>query len=287
MILNVCLTCRDRNILTQKTIESIHENTKLFDKIKIYCFDNYSELDSERIEIFSNLLKDKKIHYYSYDTAESTNNHFPKAVIFNRWIDMVELESKLNDEETYYLLIDNDMILCPNWDEYFLSSVKLDLGVFFFVPYPSGIRGVMTPSGVKKREIITVKSMFNKEYKIITSQKGGSSGMWFMSKEQLNKLKWNKENFDETKDSFKKHDVTTWKKLRKEYGENYKYVAAIQTISPLVLHLGDAFGSICVPANRNQYHQNLKTKYKENEKVLKNMSIESIIEKYGEVLREW
>ena len=40
LVLNVMLTCRERLYFTQKVIEALHENTKRFNKINIYCYDN-------------------------------------------------------------------------------------------------------------------------------------------------------------------------------------------------------------------------------------------------------
>ena len=52
-VLHVCLPCRDRLILTQKCIESIHMNFSRFDRINIYVFDNLSDSIPERFNLFS------------------------------------------------------------------------------------------------------------------------------------------------------------------------------------------------------------------------------------------
>ena len=62
--LYVIIPCRDRLILTQKCIESLWENSKLFNEIHIYVFDNKSDLDTDRFKIFQQLLKEGKIQYY-------------------------------------------------------------------------------------------------------------------------------------------------------------------------------------------------------------------------------
>ena len=79
--LSVLLTARDRLVLTQKTIESINKSTTLFKEVNIYVFDNLSNPSPERFAIFSKLLKDGKIKYYSYDTMTSLTNCFAKAIV--------------------------------------------------------------------------------------------------------------------------------------------------------------------------------------------------------------
>ena len=127
MKLTVCLTSRDRQILTQKAIESLHTYSTIFDEIDIYVFDNLSVATPERFSIFSRLLKDKKIKFYSYDTKDTLSHCFGKSVIFERWLHMLDIDLKIKNsqkikEDRYFLLMDNDMIVSENWDQYFICA---------------------------------------------------------------------------------------------------------------------------------------------------------------------
>lgn len=291
-VLHVCLPCRDRLILTQKCIESIHMNFSRFDRINIYVFDNLSDSIPERFNLFSKLLSQNKIHYYSYDTIHSIYKCFPKAVIFNKFIDMMSVSSEVNKDpmiKNYYMLSDNDMLYGPNVDDYFISGLHFIENSYphirFLVKAPGGIPKVARQQGLT----ININSMYNnRKFKTIISATGGGGGFWFMNFKMLSSLKWNLNELIQTKNKFKMHDVITWKKIKKEQGST-AHVAGICPINPdknpLVLHLGSKLGSICNSLTSNNYNQ-IKQQSKLKEEELKNISVSDLFEKYIH-LGEW
>lgn len=295
--LKIMITCRDRIHLTQKTIESIYENTKLFSNIDIYCFDNLSELDIPRMEYFQNLLKNDKIVHYSYDTTKSLSNCFGKAVLYRRWLDMINLENSLKFkfkkiEETYYLLIDNDMIVCPKWDEFFLSAIKYSTPTtHFLVKYPGGTTKL---SAYEKGSEIKNEFNNNEKIKIVFGLGGGGSGFWFMNDNMIKKHmnRWTYLEISETYSKFKRHDSTMWNSIIKSTKSMNPISYLIRVVPsykefPLVLHLGGKIGSICNSLTEKRFNKS-KVEFEKNEKEIKNMSVTEIIKKFNiEECRRW
>jgi hypothetical protein len=287
--LNVCLPCRDRTTLTKKCIESIHINSKNFSEINIYAYDNISIPDQSRLKMFSDLLNQGRIKYYSFDTSLSTLNCFPKPVIFNRWIDMMMLDKnfrtlcgKINGSKDIYMLSDNDMIYGPQWDEYMLSALEeVDLkykSIKYLVKYPGGITKKSIDNGIKikARNIKSATHYID----VILSSFGGGSGFWFMSYNMLQRLKWDTNELIKVYNKFKGHDINTWDKLSKE-NRGHPYVATVvpdnMDENPLVIHLGNEVGSICNSLNRkdSNYDSERLENIKKDEAYL-NMSIDEI-----------
>ena len=301
--LSVLLPTRDRPLATQKVIESIYENTTLFDEIDIYIFDNLSSLENNRMDIFQNLLKEGKIKYYSYDTSTSLSNCFGKGVAFKRWIGMMRdthdvlakrNPQKLESETRYYLLIDSDMLVGPKWDQFFISAIrqipKNELLVHYIVQLPGGV-----PSGARKRaRKYNITNQFSGEqFTLWLASFGGGSGFWFMNYNMLSMLEWTHHDLAKTYNSFKKHDSTTWIKIREKIGSDdyLKYVCAIELPrghDPLVLHLGSKIGSIC-----NSETDSTRSYAKEGSSFLRkelnfmNLSVKELFEQNKHSCKEW
>jgi hypothetical protein len=293
--LNVCITVRDRLYITQKCIESIMLNSNKFNKINIYIFDNYSTINEERTNYFFSLLKNNMISYYSYDTAESTGDVFPKSSVFYRWITMMELNhnvlnlctktrlTKIND---FYLLIDNDMILMPKWSEYMISSnyhlKKFEKNLHMLVPYPGGVPEIYRKDNCNYK----FNSIFNKSdvIEINMGRGGGASGFWFCDYNQLLKLKWDFITMSKCYKKFKRHDTETWNMIKMKNG-NINYVGCVKTEDPIALHMGGITGSVCNTLNDKTF--NVKQKeIKESDEQFKNISLHDIMNKYKD-RRSW
>lgn len=293
------LTTRDRPILTQKTIESLHVNSTQFCAINIYVFDNYSDPTIERFGIFSNLLQSNKICYYSYDTKISSGNCFPKIPAHRRWRDMmltnrtIRLRNKIDlNIEDFYLLIDNDMLVGPGWDEYFISVSKLIESRFptihFIIKWPGGV----SRTAQKQADKIQLANVFNSREKIMAgiSGAGGSSGFWFMTHNMLSLFEWSPEWIMKTYNRFKQHDTLAWALIRSKHGVNAKYVAGVippnEEENPLVIHLGGKAGSICNALTAGEY-QNVKGEFNIREKDWKNLSAKKLFQKYKHIANIW
>ena len=289
--LNVCMPARDRTVLTKKCIQSIYENSKLFKDINIYVFDNMTEIDKDRTDMFQTLLNRSLIKYYSYDTEVSTNYCFAKPIIFNRWIDMMILEKSIMEAKShrekikeFYMLTDNDMIYGPDWDVYMVSAAnEMSLrykNIKYLVKAPGGVTKRALSEGLKLRISNTFES--TNPIDIVMSCFGGGSGFWFMTYNMLLDLKWTNSELASMYGKFKGHDSTTWLKLNKMNGDDVPYVAAVfpknMEENPLVEHLGssnDIAGSICNSLTSGNYHKT-KIILKEKDKQLENLSVSEI-----------
>lgn len=291
MDLFVCLPTRDRIILTQKTIDSLLSFSSVFKNIHIYVFDNLSCTNKERILYFYQLLEEGKIKYYSHDTSVSLTNCFGKSVIFERWLNMMMndyniKQSKMLDNKNYYLLIDNDVIVGPNWDKYFLSASEFietsgkEKLLYFFIQYPGGVPKIHRDK-IFTKYIVQNKYLNNKNYELTSYGSGGGSGFWFMNTKQLMMMNslWNYRMISDTHNQFKKHDTSTWFAIKKKHGA-IKYTAAIKAEQPLVLHLGGVIGSICNVLTSKQNYDEKRVVMNLKEETLKNLSILEIFEKY-------
>jgi len=291
--LSVLLTSRDRPILTQKCIESIHKTSKLFKEVNIYVFDNLSNPDEKRLGLFSKLLKEEKIKYYSYDTPISLCDCFGKAIAYNRWINMMKTEhdirevTKTNSLKDYYILIDNDMILGPDWDKFFITAndelLSREPDIHFMVKYPGGLteRNINKPSSNKYK--LTTPN--NIEFDVVCTNWGGGSGFWFMNYEQLLKTKWETELFSNVYKRFKRHDTISWSRINNKSKNIINYVAGIKPPddNPLVLHIGGVLNcSMCNVLTKQgpSEYKKVKSNFIIKELALANMSSLDIYNKY-------
>lgn len=298
-VLSVLIPTRERLNLTLKCIDSIHENTTHFDKINIYLFDNYSDPSPERFIVMSNLIKNKKIAYYSYDTNISTNNVFPKIIAHDRWHYMMmlydQVQKKYNpDVNNYYMICDNDMLFGPEWDEYFLSGAKYVDKTFpkihFIVKWPGGIwRGKLSDKVEKDVKTFKIKNDFGHQiFDLNTAGFGGSSGIWFMSDKMMKKFRWEKESIFKAYGRFKTHDTGAWGQIKRTFGKIH-YVAAVvppYKENPLILHIGDIIGgSIC---NKLENHKRVDLlDAQEKDIAISELSVAELFNKYKDKCYMW
>lgn len=289
---------RDRNILPIKCIESIHQNSSVFESINIYLFDNISSNIPERFNIFSRLLERGLIKYYSYDTVETTSYCFPKTIIFRRFIDMMVVQSEINKRTgvklnitPYFALVDDDMLFNSHWDEYFVSALedikRIAPHTKYIVKYPGGI-----PKATRdKAKIYKIRNLFNPKetFNLMSANFGGGSGFWVMNLEMLRQLRWSSQDICQTFKKSKKHDSISWSKIKKEYG-NINYVAAVippkEAENPLVLHLGSNIGSICNSLTMKKYNTQ-KNEFKEKEKRFEGKSVSEIFNHHKGFTSNW
>jgi len=295
--LNVMIPTRDRTILTEKCIDSIWRNSEVFERINIYVYDNNSDITQERVDLFTKLLKNKKIHYYSFDTNVSTMECFGKVITFNRWIDMMKMEKEISDNikqsqmfkaKNYYMLLDNDFILGPRWGEYFVTACdvvrNLNKDCKFLVKFPGGIPG-------KARTNIewTLQNPFREGeiFKLTPAGSGGASGMWFMDYNMLMDIRWDNSFITTVFNITKRHDTNTWNGIRSKFGPIQYVVGIIPPNNlPIALHMGSQTGSICNELKRRSYDLD-KENIKKAEEKFKDMSCDEIFDKYKTITSNW
>lgn len=291
--LSVLLTSRDRPILTQKCIESIRRTSHLFKEVNIYVFDNLSNPDEKRLGLFSKLLKEEKIKYYSYDTPTSLCDCFGKAIAYNRWISMMKMEYEIREAtkqtalKDYYILIDNDMLLGDGWDNFFITAnnklKSKEPDNHFLVKFPGGLTNqyINKPTTNKYK----FQTPDNIEFEVISTCWGGGSGFWFMDYKQLCKTKWENKYFANTYKKFKGHDVTSWFRIKNNNNGFINYVAGIKPPddTPLVLHIGEVLQtSICNVLTRKgpQEYKRIKSDLLLKEMDLRDMTAKEIYDKF-------
>lgn len=296
MRLSVCIPTRDREILTSKAIESVIKTSKSFSDLRIYVFDNLSNPTTSRIQLFSSLLSDGKIQYYSYDSMKSLQSCFGKAYIFKRWIQMIKTEHELreytdkeNQLEDFYLLLDSDMILGNGWSDLFVQANRelrdLEPHLHYFVKYIGGV-----PKSAREHPVTRTHDLKTRdgiEFKVMCAINCGGSGMWFSSYDQLCKLEWSVQALINTYKKYKRHDSVSWALIRNKFkGIPTRYVAAVippYPENPLVLHIGEVLKtSMCNVLNQGgpKAYNREKHNFYIKELELKDMSAKEIYDKY-------
>jgi hypothetical protein len=293
--LHVCIPCRERLYTTEKCIQSIRKNSSQFDLINIYCFDNLSTLDYDnRFAFFSQLLISNEIQYYSYDTPQSLVNIFPKAIIYQRWIDMMATYQHLKTHQptkqpytNYYMLCDNDMIFGPSWDEPFISAIDTLATDFthFAVKYPGGLP-VSPHTATRPKTLHKIKNKFNPEQSIevLSDSMTGSSGMWFMSYDMMTRTKWTPEQLSALFGKPYGDDIIMWNIIKqKQTKEKKEYLLRVKDIdpdNPTVIHIGDHVGSIVKENKKAKYNNNIIENHRISDLKLKDMSVEEVYNTY-------
>jgi len=286
----VCIPARNRTILTEKTIDSIYFYTTLFDKIYIYLFDNYTEIDNQRMNFIQRLINKNKIHYYSYCGEIATQKVFPKIMIHHWWNKMMEtmLELERQKNEHYFVLCDNDVLFGPEWDSYVLTACQLIEKKFpktaFITAFPGGI----PTSGINNGQYVDCTNSFNNvKFKILRSKEGGSSSFWFMNKRMMKNLQWSAHHIRRGVGRFKTHDTEAWNFIKRK-NPSVLYASAVKTDHPLLLHLGGTIGkSICNsydPVAKKKQNNN-NTPYTENE--FEDSSVEEIYNLFKNKCNKW
>jgi len=296
MRLSVCIPTRDREVLTSKAIESVIKTSKCFDDLRIYVFDNLSNPSPSRIQLFSKLLSDGKIQYYSYDSMESLQKCFGKAYIFKRFIQMMKTEHELrkytdkeNQLEDFYLLLDSDFILGEGWPDFFVRANRklrdLEPNLHYFVKYIGGVPKSSREHPVTRTHILKTKD--GREFKVMCAVFGGGSGFWLMSYDQLCKLEWPTQLLMNTYKQYKRHDTSSWALIHNKFKGIYtRYVAAVMPLdseNPLVLHMGEVLKtSMCNVLTRQgpAAYRRMKQNFSLKELELKDMSAKEIYDKY-------
>ena len=316
--LKVFISARDRTHLTQKCIESLHEGCVIFNKIKIYLFDNLSNLTEDRSKIINEMIEKKLIHYYSYDTDESLSSCFGKVICFQRWIKMMQLQESIHSpaskkclrrnrnripppepvDNLYYMLVDNDMVFRKGWDEYFISAAdSAKPSVHFLVPWPGGC-----PGAEKRKmpnEIVQNKFGEQENINVIYDFMGGASGMWFMTPTMLPKLRWEDDDILAVYKRFKRHDSMTWRLInRNSKGDSGKsrisnrimYVLRVKPPSmdnPFILHLGGVVGSFCNALSKMKFSEQIRSDFEKHDEDVKDMTATQLFDTYKDTGRIW
>lgn len=260
-MIKICITCRNRLSITKKCLEAIKRHSIIPHHIYIYD-NNTTHLLDEHFKYFRDLYKKREISQVTFTSNESTFNAFSKAVTFNLFGRQHE-EDPNKDSYDFLLLLDNDIIVTPGYDQKLFAAWK-----FIKKNKMTDVKIVgQSPGGIKYLD----KTVYN-----IGKMKGrigklGGSGCWslqnnfftdigFLNLKQLVKLN-------------KRHDQLYWQKCEKSTNGK-PYILALQ--EKLGIHCGKLAGSICNTLTRNK---NANIDFEVAEKEIDNIEFDSFYKK--------
>jgi len=263
-MIKVCITVRNRLAITKKCIESLLKFSVY--PLSIHIYDNLTNYRfNEHLEYYMNLYTDCLIDKFVINSQQSTFSCFSKAVAFNDF-GFNHNQDPDKDKVQFLLLIDNDMLVKPQWDVYvniIMQRIKDD-------PQFQNIHIVtQEPGGVtdKKRsiEINGIKCWFGTH---------GGSGFWCLRPTFFDDIGFL--DLKLVQGINKKHDQNYWKKIGHKIRGN-EYSLSIE--KPLALHTGPLFsGSVCNELTKNgKDHDGIK--FENLDKSLEEISFMDFYEK--------
>jgi hypothetical protein len=260
-MIKICVTIRNRLAITKKCLEAIKRHSILSHQIYVYD-NNTTYLIDKHFKYFQRLYKKKEISQITFTTIESTFNAFSKAVAFNMFGRQHE-EDPQKDSYDFLLLLDNDVIVTPGYDQK-LSAVwkfmkKKDMkNVKLVGQKPGGIKGM-------KKVDYNIGKMVGRVGKL------GGSGLWSMRTNFFRDI-----GFLDLKQLVgynKRHDQLYWQKCeRATNGE--AYIFALQ--QKLGIHCGKVAGSVC---NKLTSNKDANINFEAAEKEIDNMDFDSFYKK--------
>ena len=241
-MIKIVMCVRNRLAITRKSIEALYRHTK--SPFQLHIYDNISTYKvKDHFQYFWKLYEQGNITKVTFNTEASTYNAFSKAVAINSFGHDHEQDPN-KDKCDFITMIDNDMIVTPNWDEtvkdisFYIDKHNLN-NIFITTQYPGGMK-----------KIIDLPNEY-KENKIAIGKLGGS-GFWNVKTDFFKKVGYL--DIKMLIGQNKRHDQLYWRLLDKASGgENY----IIGTDKRLVYHLGGLAGSVC---NMLTKHKAQKTK---------------------------
>lgn len=201
----------------------------------MYVFDNLTNYRvQDHFTYFGNLYEKGLVTQVTFNTFDSTFGAFSKASSCNQFGLNHEMDPNKNDFD-FLLFIDNDMIVCPGFDELLLNSWT-DVHKF-------GLKNVkiitQMPGGIMDKRLF--------EYQLggkdcVIGRYGGS-GFWSVKPnffEDVGFLKLQK-----LVGLNKKHDQEYWRLLSK-FGNEY----VVGLNAKMTMHMGSVAGSVCNSLSR-------------------------------------
>lgn len=236
-MIKIFLTVRNRLAITKKCITAIQKHTTI--PYQLYVYDNQTNYKIEdHFKYFCELYKDGLVTQVVFNTNASTFNAFSKASACNMF-GLLHQQDPEKDVYSFLLMLDNDIILTPGWDQTLLSAWK-----YVKKNKLKNIKVIgQSPGGVKyKKEVVTLSKKLNGR-----TGKLGGSGLWSVRSnffEDIGLLDLKKlVGFD------KRHDQDYWLLLDKSTNGK-PYILALNR--KLGIHCGRMAGSVCNRLTRNR-----------------------------------
>lgn len=260
-MIKICITVRNRLAITKKCIEAIKRHSILPNEV--YVYDNSTDyLLDEHFNYFQGLYKKREISQITFTTHESTFNAFSKAAAFNLFGKQHE-EDPTKDSYNFLLLLDNDIIVTPGYDQKLSATWK-----FIKKNNMKNVKIVgQKPGGIKGCEKIdyNIGKMKGRVGKL------GGSGCWAIKSNFFRDV-----GFLDLKSLVghnKKHDQMYWRKCEK-LTNGKPYIFALE--EKIGIHCGKLAGSVC---NKLSKDKNSNINFEDAEKEIENMDFDSFYKK--------
>ena len=236
-MIKIFLTVRNRLEITKKCIKAIKKHTTLPHHIYVYN-NNTNHLIDEHFQYFCDLYKKNVISQVTFTKPESTFNAFSKASTCNFFGRQHEEDPK-KDSYFFLVMIDNDIIVAPDWDMKLKQAWKF-VGknnmpnVKIIGQFPGGMRN-------KDGNVYEIGTM-----KAKLGQLGGS-GLWSVRNNFFKEVGVLPLNQLVGQD--KRHDQLYWGLLSKASSGKPYIMGLMET---LAYHCGSQVGSVCNVLTRNR-----------------------------------
>lgn len=229
-MIKIMLTVRNRLAITKKCIEALEKHSTL--PYNLYVYDNLTNYkEKEHFLYFCNLYRYKKVTQVTFNTANSTFKAFSKAVASNQFGLLHEQDPNKGNYD-FLLLLDNDIIVTPGWDEKLKNAWK-DINTRKMKHVK--VIGQL-PGGIKNK-LKLPEPVAGFEAKV---GKLGGSGLWSVRPNFFSDVGYidikKLVGFD------KKHDQEYWR-LMDVSTNGQPYILGLNT--KLGIHCGKLAGSVC------------------------------------------
>ena len=275
-MIKIFLTVRNRFGITVKCLEAIKRHTST--PYQIYVYNNQTNyLLDEHFKYFQKLFSKGLITQLTFNTDASTFNAFSKATSCNMFGLQHEQDPE-KDKCTFLLMMDNDIILTPGWDDYLKRAWayvrKNQLNYIKAIgQLPGGIKS-------KKEEHRIAKDLLGRAGVL------GGSGLWsvrpnFFTDVGLLPL-------NQLVNQNKRHDQIYWQLMAKASGRK-PYIMGLD--KKLGIHCGKMAGSVCNVLTRQRGKKDLsKICFKEGDDNIRSMDFDTFfaqIQDNKKLIADW
>lgn len=268
-MIKIFLSVRNRLGITQKCLESIFRHTN--SPYHIYVYDNQTNyMVKDHFKYFSKLYQKGVITQVTFTTNTSTFNAFSKASTCNFFGAQHNMDPK-KDSYEFLLMLDNDIILTPNWDIYlnrawnYIKKNKLKQ-IKVLGQLPGGIKH--KGKHIKIADDLMVREGFL-----------GGSGLWSTRTNFFDDVGFL--NLRELVGARKQHDQKYWGRMHKASGGK-PYIMGLN--KKLGIHCGRLAGSVCNTLTRemNKTRAMEKIKFEKSDEKIRSMEFEEFFKRIYE-----
>ena len=233
----VFMSIRNRLAITKKCVQALYKHSSM--PFQLFCYDNLTHYKIEdHFKYFRKLYEKGFIAQVTFNTSMSTFNAFSKVVASNMF-GLLHEQDPDKDNCDFLLLLDNDIILMPDFDQALKRAWK-DVRKMKL----KNVKVIgQLPGGIKQKTVL--------EHKIagFTAKIGklGGSGIWSIRSDFFRDV-----GLIDVKKSVghvKRHDQEYWRLMDQSTG-GQGYILGLGT--KLGVHCGKFAGSICNVLARNK-----------------------------------